>query len=280
MNDYIQSLSVADRKVFYKLKNTILKIVKATSAVDFNQNCLRENLCPRSINGQHTGNRSSTKNILKKRLQEAQDRLQKADEEKAALWTTFTIEDGPRRQAAIEYLDEYQHHQQWIANTRIQKKLTILHRGPVRNERPAQGFINLSTKTLSSQQEKLLNLGLNCHFIRRPHPESKRIEIECLIDRLLTLQNERKVTLSPTIRVDLIGESGRDRGNYRSQILTRELKDAAKELRERERISSSAKETSQLSMSSWTGILTSTKWTPYWATQQNSSAFRGTPRKM
>ena len=236
MHDYIQSLSFAEKKVFFKLKNTTLKVVKATSAVDFNQNCLRENLCPRSINGQHTGNHSSTKNTLKKRLQEAQDRLQKAEEEKAALWTTFPIEDGPRKQAATEYINEYQHHQQWIANTRIQKKLTILHQGPVRNERPAQGFINLSTTTLSKPQEKLLNLGLNCHFIRQPHPESKRIEVECLIDRLLALQNERKVTLSPTIREDLIGESGRDRGNYRSQILTRELKDAAKELREREDI--------------------------------------------
>ena len=140
------------------------------------------------------------------------------------------------RQAVAEHLDDYERHQQWIANTRIQKKLTTLHQGPVRNERPAQGFINLSTSSLSQQQEKLLNLGLNCHFIRRPHPESKRIEIECLIDQLLTLQNEGKATLSPTIREDLIGESGRNRGNYRSQILTREMKEAAKELREREDI--------------------------------------------
>ena len=236
MNDYIQSLSHDNKKVFYKIKNAVLKIVKSTSAVDFNQNCIREHLCPRSINGRHTGNRSNTTNILKKRLQDAQDRLQKAEEEKAALWTTFALDQEHLRPTAIELLDEYERHQQWIANTRIQKKLTTLHRGPVRNERPAQGFINLSTATLTKQQEKLLNLGLNCHFIRQPHPESKRIEIECLIDQLLTLQNERKVTLSPTIKEDLIGESGRVRGNYRSQILTRDMKNAAKELRERDDI--------------------------------------------
>ena len=140
------------------------------------------------------------------------------------------------RQEASQHLDEYERHQQWIANTRIQKKLTTLNRGPVRNERPAQGFINLSTTTLTQQQEKLLNLGLNCHYIRRPHPETKRIEIECLIDNLLSLQNENKITLSPTIREDLIGESGRNRGSYRSQILTSEMKQAAKELREKEDI--------------------------------------------
>ena len=37
MNDYIQSLSDTNKKLFFRIKNTILKIVKATSAVDFNQ---------------------------------------------------------------------------------------------------------------------------------------------------------------------------------------------------------------------------------------------------
>ena len=186
MNGFIQSLSVANRRAFFKIKNSVLKIVKATSAVDFNQNCLRENLCPRSINGQPTGNHSTT-NILKKRLQDAQQRLQQASEEKTALWNAFSMDQDHLRQEASQHLDEYERHQQWIANTRIQKKLTTLNRGPVRNERPAQGFINLSTTTLTQQQEKLLNLGLNCHYIRRPHPETKRIEIECLIDNLLSL---------------------------------------------------------------------------------------------
>ena len=40
MNDYIQSLSHDNKKVFYKIRNVVLKIVKSTSAVDFNQNCL------------------------------------------------------------------------------------------------------------------------------------------------------------------------------------------------------------------------------------------------
>ncbi|XP_076052817.1 uncharacterized protein LOC143032232 [Oratosquilla oratoria] len=109
-------------------------------------------------------------------------------------------------------------------------------KGPVRNERPAQGFVNLSGVSLTNQQQKLLNLGLNCHYIRRPNPESKRIEIENLIDQLLTLQHENRVTLSTTIRQELVGEAGRTRGNFRSTLLTPDLKKAAKELREREDI--------------------------------------------
>ena len=236
MNDYTQSLSNENRKIFFKLKNIILKIVKAVSAVDFNKNCLREGLCPRSINSRHTGSRRRITTTLEKRLQDALQRLTLANEEKDTLWGTFAPEQEDTRSTADALLAEYQHHQQWISNIRIQKKLTSLHRGPIRNERPAQGFMNLSTTTLSKPQEKLLNLGLNCHYIRRPHPEEKRIEIECLIDKLLTLKNENKVTLSSTIREELIGEAGRSRGHFKSQILNQELKTAARELREREDI--------------------------------------------
>ncbi|KAK4327295.1 hypothetical protein Pmani_002236 [Petrolisthes manimaculis] len=206
------------------------------SAVDFNKNCIRENLCPKSKKNRRTDNNTRTKNLIKKRLQEAQDRFQSATDEREQLWTTFATGQDHIRHTAGEYLQEYRGHQQWIANTRIQKKLTTLHKGPVRNESPAQGFINLSSTTITKEQEILLNLGLNCHYIRRPHPESKRIQIECLIDQLLILRKEKKVAISPTICEELVGEAGRVRGTFRSHLLTRELKQAAKELRQHEDI--------------------------------------------
>ena len=49
MNDFIHSLNCENKKTFFRLKSFNLKIVKAISAVDFNQNCIREHLCPRSI---------------------------------------------------------------------------------------------------------------------------------------------------------------------------------------------------------------------------------------
>ena len=236
MNNFVHTLGLTDKKVFFKLKNTIQKITRAVAAADFNRNCIRENLCPRSIRVRHTGQRHNANSILKKRLQEAEDRLKEATKDKETLWSSFAVNQENTRSTATSLLEEYEQHQQWINNLRIQKKLTALHRGPVRNERPANGFTNLSSTTLSEDQEKLLNLGLNCHYIRRPHPESKRIEIENLIDQLLTLQEENKLSLSTTIREELIGEAGRERGNYRSQVLTPELKKAAKELRQREDI--------------------------------------------
>ena len=41
MNEFIQSLHSIDKKDFYKIKNTIVKVVKAVSAVDFNQNIIK-----------------------------------------------------------------------------------------------------------------------------------------------------------------------------------------------------------------------------------------------
>ncbi|KAK4322769.1 hypothetical protein Pmani_006437 [Petrolisthes manimaculis] len=169
-------------------------------------------------------------------MQEAQDRFQSATDEREQLWTTFATGQDHIRHTASEYLQEYRAHQQCIANTRIQKRHTTLHKGPVRNESPAQGFINLSSTTITKEQGTLLNLGLNCHYIRHPHPESKRIQIECLIDQLLNLRKEKKVAISPTICEELVGEAGPVRGTFQSHLLTRELKQAAKELRQHEDI--------------------------------------------
>ena len=38
MNNFVQTLVPENKKIFLKLKNLHLKIAKATSAVDFNQN--------------------------------------------------------------------------------------------------------------------------------------------------------------------------------------------------------------------------------------------------
>ena len=49
MNNIIHSLTEVNRKVFFTIKKNIVKVVKATSAVDFNKNCIRENLLPKYI---------------------------------------------------------------------------------------------------------------------------------------------------------------------------------------------------------------------------------------
>ena len=46
MNNIIHSLAELNRKNFFNIKKTIVKVVKATRAVDVNKNCIRENLSP------------------------------------------------------------------------------------------------------------------------------------------------------------------------------------------------------------------------------------------
>ena len=49
MNNIIHSLTEVNRKNFFNIKKNIVKVVKATCAVDFNKNCIRENLSPKKI---------------------------------------------------------------------------------------------------------------------------------------------------------------------------------------------------------------------------------------
>ena len=86
--------------------------------------------------------------------------------------------------------------------------------------------------TLTEDQIEFLNLGLKYSYIRKPHPESKRINTEILIDKLLHLHCQRKVTLSPTVVHDLVEESKVDCNHYHTKILTKRLKAAAKSLRD------------------------------------------------
>ena len=90
----------------------------------------------------------------------------------------------------------------------------------VRDGDPHQGYINLTNEQLSPAEEEFLNLGLNCHYIKQPSPNSKRIEIETLVDSLHNLQHTGKITLSNTVVEELVGEAGRERGSSRSRLLT------------------------------------------------------------
>ncbi|XP_076029116.1 uncharacterized protein LOC143017964 [Oratosquilla oratoria] len=116
------------------------------------------------------------------------------------------------------------------------KKLFNLHGGLVRNEVPPAGYVNLTNYELTPAQQEFLNLGLNCHFIKKPKDEDKRIEMEILIDQLNSLQHSKKASFSSNMIDELIGEASRLRGRFRSSILTPTLKVAAKELREAEDI--------------------------------------------
>ena len=113
-----------------------------------------------------------------------------------------------------------------------QRKLTRLNGGNIKYPCPTPSYINLTNKIFSPAQEELLNLGLNCHTSSKPAKHQKRIECEILIDDVEKLAAQRKITIEPTFKQEIISEAGKSRGNYNSKLITKRLKDAAKELRE------------------------------------------------
>ena len=160
-------------------------------------------------------------------------RLESLKREKDRLYEEIKSRLSPGRLNEMDQLMEglKDHHTQKV-DTRLTKKLITLNGGPVRNLKHTNSFINLSDVTLTEDQIEFLNLGLKCSYIRKPHPESKRINTEILIDKLLHLHCQRKVTLSPTVVHDLVEESKVDRNHYHTKVLTKRLKAAAKSLRD------------------------------------------------
>ena len=236
---FLQGLDFEEKRRYRKLEKCSLKLVDATCALAFNSNCIRERLCPKSLlrSGRAWTSWTDVERLLRRREKETKERLQHLEEEKQQLWEDFSaVTSREIQQNTREFLGEAARKHQRVVITRHEKKLTILHGGPVRNEEHRDGYVNLAGTNLTESQKTLLNLGLQCHYMRKPHPESKRIETEILVDRLQRLQQENKIDLTPTVIDELVGEAGRQRNTFSSRILSQPLRKAAKELREREDI--------------------------------------------
>ncbi|XP_064107986.1 uncharacterized protein LOC135216542 [Macrobrachium nipponense] len=67
----------------------------------------------------------------------------------------------------------------------ITRKLINLNGGKIRLPQEHDKYINLTTYTPSPEEEDILKKGLNCHFISRPRPLNKRMEIEYLTETIL-----------------------------------------------------------------------------------------------
>ena len=118
----------------------------------------------------------------------------------------------------------------------MRRKLAALYGGPIDVPRKFDQFINLSSVELTTTQKDFLNLGVNCHYISKPKPHAKRIELEILLDNIQQLEKNKKVTTSPDLQAEFIREANTTRGRHHSPLLTPALKAAAKELKENEEI--------------------------------------------
>lgn len=104
----------------------------------------------------------------------------------------------------------------------------------VKLPQPRKAFINLAPDLeLTEDQEELLNLGFNCHFMNKPRPHRKRLEMEILLDDIHSLERSGKVITSSNLAASFLAEAAKQRGSFQSRILQKKHFVTAKQLREK-----------------------------------------------
>ncbi|KAK3896276.1 hypothetical protein Pcinc_000020 [Petrolisthes cinctipes] len=93
--------------------------------------------------------------------------------------------------------------------------------GSVDQESGRAGYVNLTDTTLTPDQQDLLNMGLNCHYMTKPKPHRKRLEMEILLDDIHQLEKNGKFTTLTALQPTLLAEAAKTRGVYHSKLLSK-----------------------------------------------------------
>ena len=226
-------------KAFYKLNGII-------TAITFNKVCLKEdlflkyfNLCLHDPDARAT---SATFNfrrdlvrrqldIKKQDERKALERLQRLHQEWDALGEHHNREDI---HCALHTLRD----QDYARRERtIYKKLVRCIGGHLRiPSKESTAYVNLADYIPTAAEHSLLQMDLNCHVLERPKPGAKRVEIEVLLDSIFALEDRGRLKVSDDLQPLLLAEALTERGSHRSQLMTREMRDVARGLRDRQDI--------------------------------------------
>ncbi|XP_050703674.1 uncharacterized protein LOC126989158, partial [Eriocheir sinensis] len=163
---------------------------------------------------------------LKTTISELETQYQQVEER----WVAINIDAALKENLDIALRETLDQHR----NTTIkanQKKLVNLNGGTIKHQRPSKGYINLTDKTLTPDQEELLNFGLNCHILSKPSKHQKRVECEILLDDVANLAKKGEVIVKPTFKQEIIAESSKTRGNFNSKLIEPRHTEAAKQLK-------------------------------------------------
>ena len=124
-----------------------------------------------------------------------------------------------------------------VVRQRVLRKLNRLYGGRVLLPNPSDCYINLSSVELTEAQKKYLNLGLNFHVQSKFVPYEKNVELEMLYQSITRLRETGKVSVDDNLRPLLLAESTKNRHRKtNNSLLTPELRQAARELRENQDI--------------------------------------------
>ncbi|XP_076049331.1 uncharacterized protein LOC143030008 [Oratosquilla oratoria] len=121
---------------------------------------------------------------MKTRIEELKNLSRQLEEEAGEAirqWDSCDITGDIKEHIETAYSRMLDSHMRAISSIN-QRKLVTLNGGQLKHPRPLKGYTNLTSKTLTTDQEELLNMGLNCHIMKPPSKYEKRLECEILID--------------------------------------------------------------------------------------------------
>ena len=239
----LSSITNDERTVVRQIEKTLYKINSAKSALIFNYTCIKEGLLPGYTRlrlhdpDAAADNHTITfrRRLLERQHKEKEDEVKDAKQKLTDLHQQWQdLQDGDRADIhrALDRLQEADYKKKELT---ILRKLNRLNGGKLRLPQQRQSYINLTEYTPTQDEEALLQLGLNCHYAHKPSDRTKRLEIEVLLDSITTLEKEKKITTSDALRPLLLAEALTSRHpHHHRSLLTKDLKDAAKKLRQAE----------------------------------------------
>ena len=236
------------KKTFNKTQKTTRKLVKARTAVLFNEVCLKENILPKYSNVRLHDQRakkqpfteSFRRNLVEHQLKVKETEVSELEQKLSTLHQTLNESEleSDTKQKLFAYLDEKRENFEHSEKAKVIRKLSKLYGASIKiaENGKKNGYINLSTVELTEAQHQLLNLGLNCHYQSKRNIIDKQTELELLYNNILKLEEQDKVSVHPDLKGQLAGEGSKLRGSDYSKLLTKELREAGKQLKEDSRI--------------------------------------------
>ena len=229
------------RNLVRKIEKLNKKDVSLKYGVIYCETCIKEGLLPKFTNirtfDPEARDKYFTVEYRKKLIEYERDKnLQTSEEIQKDLQDSYiqfiAMMINPNLKRAIgNRLNHLKENYESNVLKRTQRKLNDLYGGTILIKNKLQSYLNLSDHRLSANQIQLLELGPKFAFKPRFCHNSKKIELEILYESLLNLRNRDIISISDSLKPQLIAESTKRRDFKPSSVLTKELISAAKELK-------------------------------------------------
>ena len=238
----LHQLPESDRKVIRKKEKLLKKVIKTKYAIVFNQTCLKEDILPAYTHiklydqavayeqfTEEFRRRCVEKQVEKER--KTLNRLEQEAEKNESKYLNLALSENIR--ANLDQLLKYESaYSDNLVKNRILNKLNKLYQGQILLPDKSVSFVNLSSRELSLNEKEFLDLGLNVHLGSKFNKCVKLTELELVYQSVTALEKQGHVEVNPDLRPQLLAEATKRRDFKKCEVLTPELKDAAKSLRE------------------------------------------------